>query len=386
MAKYKLPLILICILLSVVIFGKSIPTEIKSFFYALSLTMKNILILILPFIIFSFLFNSLIALKDKALNFVVMLLLMVFLSNFLAIFVGYGITTHAIPYLHVNLINQNSNLVLPSLWQTNISKIISNEIAIIFGIIVGLIFAFKPNDKVTELAKKISHLSSIFLKEVFLPILPIFILGFLFKLEFENVLQKLFGIYAVILFVIIATQWTYLSILYYIVSSFKANLTLTYFKNIMPATITGFSTISSAATMPVTIVATEKNIHNSNFAKLIISATANIHTIGSAIGITTLALATLNVCGKPMPGITVFTVFALYYALAKFGVAGIPGGVLIVVTPLLETYLGFSAEMIGLITAIYLLFDPFGTAANVTGNGAFAIYFNKIYKKFFDNL
>ena len=75
-----------------------------------------------------------------------------------------------------------------------------------------------------------------------------------------------------------------------------------------------------------------------------------------------------------------FFIFALYTALAKYAVAAVPGGVVIVVAPILEAHLGFSSDMVGIVTAVYLICDPFGTTANVTANGAFPIIFNRFYE------
>jgi Na+/H+-dicarboxylate symporter len=113
---------------------------------------------------------------------------------------------------------------------------------------------------------------------------------------------------------------------------------------------------------------------------MIIPATINTHTIGSAIGLTILSLTTLVAFGHALPSLAEFAQFGFFYALAKFAVAAVPGGAIIVATPLLETYLNFNGEMVGLITAIYMLFDPFGTATNVTGNGFFPIAFSKLFK------
>ena len=94
-----------------------------------------------------------------------------------------------------------------------------------------------------------------------------------------------------------------------------------------------------------------------------------------------IALAIMSTFGLPFPDLTTFMIFASYFVIAKFAVAGIPGGGIVVMIPILEKYLGFSPEMSGLITAIYILLDPLNTTANVLGNGAFAILTTNIFKK-----
>ncbi|MDF3047721.1 MAG: sodium:dicarboxylate symporter family protein [Candidatus Midichloriaceae bacterium] len=380
LSKYKLPFILLALILLPMAFGSHIPLYIKSFFYSLSLSIKDILVTLLPIIIFSFLFNSLISLKQRAILFIILLLIMVATSNFIAITIGYAVGSSFLPFLDLNLQVQQDSSSLTPLWDFIIPKLISNEPAIILGIILGIYFALNPNVTVEKAAQKLNNLASTFLKKVFLPILPLFILGFILKLEHDGSLSKVFNTYGSVLMLVVSTQVCYITFVYFIASGFNFMKTLHYIKHMLPATLTGFSTISSAATIPVNIMCTEKNLRNPSFAKMVIPATANIHTLGSAIGLTILSLATLLAFGHGLPSSINFFIFAFYYTMAKFAVAGIPGGVVLVVSPLLETYLGFNAEMIGLITAIYLMFDPFGTATNVTCNGAFAIIFNKVYK------
>jgi Na+/H+-dicarboxylate symporter len=323
-----------------------------------------------------------ISMGQSAAIFVILLLIMVASSNFIAITLGYSVGSTFLPNLELMLHDAKNSNILEPLWQFHAPKFASNEISIILGISLGLWFAFKPNTRAFHVASALNRYSNIALKKVFMPVLPLFLLGFVMKLEHEGVLARLFEVYGSVLFLIVGTQISYILILYCIAANGNIMKMWRYIRNILPAMFTGFASISSAATMPVTMLATERNMpHSPEFAKVIIPATANIHTVGSAIGLTIVTLATMLAFGHPLPSHTAFFTFAFYYTIAKFAVAGIPGGVVIVVTPLLEQYLGFSAEMVGLITAIYLLFDPFGTATNVTCNGAFALLFKKVYTK-----
>ncbi|MBA8667509.1 cation:dicarboxylase symporter family transporter [Holosporaceae bacterium 'Namur'] len=377
----KLPLILLFVLLIPLFFGSIVPLEIKSFFYAISLTMKCILILITPLIIFSFLFSSLLSLKTNIIKFVVILISAVFISNFIAICTGFAISFTALPKLQLPIQNSfNDPTQLKPLWEFCISKLIPTEFALIGGFLFGIFFSLKKSSVAEKIAEKLNEISTGFLKRIFVPLLPLFILGFVFKLEADQVLLKSLKVYSPVFFVIVGTQICYIILLYMIASNFSLKRFFTYIRNVFPATITGFSTISSMATMPMLIIATEKNLNNPTIAKTIIPATINIHTIGSALGLIILSYATLLTFDYQLPTSSALLKFAFYYALAKFAVVAVPGGVLIIMCPLLEKYLGFTGEMTGLITAVYMLLDPFGTAVNVTGNGAFAIIFSKIYK------
>lgn len=378
--KMRLPLILFLILIIPLFIGPYIPYQLKAFLYSVSLSMKAILLLLLPLIIFSFLFASLLNLKTGVLKFIVMLVCLIYISNCTAIFTGLTVGTVAlkklgIPPHHVDSLTQ----VLVPLWDLHLPKLIRNEFALIAGFVIGLFFSFRKSERAEKIAKTLYAATIFFLKKIFTPLLPIFILGFVFKLEQDQLLGKALRIYGPVFFIVVGTQFCYMMLLYFLVAKFQLKRFITYIKNVLPATITGFCTVSSAATMPVLTLCTEKNLDKPEMAELIVPATINIHTIGSALGISILCITTMMAFGHTLPEVGEMIRFGLLWGITKFGVAAVPGGGIIVVTPLLETYFHFSSEMIGLITAIYMLFDPFGTATNVTGNGFFAIAFSKLY-------
>lgn len=377
--KIKLPMFLLAILILPLFLGSYIPVQIKSVSYALSMSMKTILEFMLPFIIFSFVFSCLSNLQKGALLFVFLLIGCVFISNFTALMVGYSSGYIGLNLIHFTATTVESAPHLLPAWSFQLHKIISNDIALICGFSVGIFFSIWPSARAKRVATTLNKLANGFLKRVFIPVLPLFILGFVFKLEYEKILQTSLGVYGPILLLIVITQWIYLLSWYLVASQFSLKRFAFYLKNVLPASLTGFSTISSAAAMPVLLVSTEKNLGDEQKAEILVPAIINIHTIGSAIGIPILSLATMITFGMPLPSLSVFIVFALYTALAKYAVAAVPGGVIIVVAPLLEAYLGFSSDMVGLITAVYLICDPFGTTANVTANGVFPILFTRLY-------
>jgi Na+/H+-dicarboxylate symporter len=378
--KMGLPLLLFAILVLPLFFGKFVSVNVKAFLYSLSLSMKAILLVILPFIIFSFVFSAIMNLKSGVFKFILALISMIFISNCAAIFTGFTVGSFALPKLAItaHVVGDGQALLQP-LWKLELKNWIPNQYALIAGFVLGVIFSLHKVKFADKAAKMLNKLANSFLKKVFIPLLPLFILGFVFKLEQDALLGKALRTYGPVFFIVVGTQISYMTLLYFLAAKGSFKTFITYIKNVLPATITGFSTLSSAATMPILILCTEKNLPNPAIAEMVIPATINTHTLGSAIGITILSLTTILAFGHALPTFYEFFEFGLIYALAKFAVAAVPGGAIIVVTPLLESYFHFSGEMIGIITAIYMLFDPFGTATNVTGNGFFPIAFSKLY-------
>lgn len=361
--------------------GDILPYEVKSFFYALSLSIKTCIVFVLPFIIFSFISYSLISLGSRALSFAILLIAVVLFSNFSAIMIGYQLGSFELNLLKIDKVPGYQVEPLIPLWNLELPKLIANEASMIFGLLFGGLFSFLKVKKVTDSVTKFNMLCTRFLRRVFIPMLPLFIIGFVIKLDHDDILITVVKSYGAAFFIIVTAQILYTMFMFMIAANFSINKFKTYIRNIMPATFTAFTTMSSAATIPVTIHCTEQNMpSHRSIARTVVPVTANIHTLGSAIGVTVLAIGTLLAFDMPIPPIMEFAEFALFFAIAKFAVVGIPGGVILVISPLLETHLGFTPEMIGIITSIYLLFDPFGTATNVTCNGAFAIIFYRFYK------
>ncbi|OYV47970.1 MAG: hypothetical protein B7X06_02240 [Verrucomicrobia bacterium 21-51-4] len=102
--------------------------------------------------------------------------------------------------------------------------------------------------------------------------------------------------------------------------------------------------------------------------------------LGDSFSVPIFAFAMLKSFGMAAPDFAHYFVFAAYFVVAKFSAAGVPGGLTIVLFPVLESCLGFSGEMLSMIMALNLLFDAELTSANILGNGAFALWINKLYE------
>ena len=139
--------------------------------------------------------------------------------------------------------------------------------------------------------------------------------------------------------------------------------------------------MSSTATIPVTVQCTEQNTGNHALSAMATPILANIHLLGDAISTPILALVTLFIFQGVLPDPAVYSVFVAYFCINMLAVAGIPGGGIIVMIPILKMVLGFDDMMISIITTLYFLQDGLGTAGNVMGDGALMIIINKILKR-----
>jgi Na+/H+-dicarboxylate symporter len=192
------------------------------------------------------------------------------------------------------------------------------------------------------------------------------------KLQYEGVIGTIFREYTLVFLFVALAQFSYIFLIYFLLSGCRAKEFIRLVKNMLPATISGFSTMSSAVSLPVTLIGVERNTTHKEVADAVVPTTVNIHLVGDSFAITIFAYAVLKSFGMDEPSFLTYLMFAGYFVLAKFSVAAVPGGGILVMLPILENHLGFQGAMLSMITGLFILFDSVSTAANVLGNGAFA--------------
>ena len=336
---------------------------------------------VMPGIIFSFLFSCMISFKDKALTLVSILFSAICASNFASALLAYifGVLTLPQMSLAFQPPQLTSTQLLP-LWNIELPHLISSEGALVIALGLGIMFTIYPSPKMEYMAEKLRRMINLLLEKGFTPLLPLFTLGFILKMQHEGVLGIIIHGYGPILSLILVLYLLYLTILYCIAARFNLKQAYLYMRNALPSGIMGFTTMSSIATMPLTLRAAEKNTKNPIISETVIPFTVNMHLIGDSLAIPLMAMAILLSFGQPLPMFGEYLLFAGCFMLCRFAVVAVPGGGILVILPILESYLGFSAEMSALITTLFILFDPFATAVNVIGNGGFAILATQFFE------
>ena len=151
-------------------------------------------------------------------------------------------------------------------------------------------------------------------------------------------------------------------------------------RTMLPAYVTALGTQSSAATIPVTLERTLRLGVRPELASFVIPLCATIHLSGSMMKIVACALAVSMLAGLQLPTAT-FVGFILLLAVTMVAAPGVPGGAIMAAVGLLESMLGFDETLVGLMIATYIAMDSFGTATNVTGDGAVAVIVDSIDRR-----
>ncbi len=382
-----LPVQLVLCLVLALSFGHFLNYATIQVLFTASCVIKDILITALPVVIFAYIFDALLGLDKKAPLLLITILVMVFLSNVIGVLVSGGVAHTFLPLLSPfkTTADLAQNVTVNPLFELHLPQLIAPDMAMFAGIGLGLMASFLKIDIAKKYAQFLHMSVTWFLQKTFIPVLPIYVIGFVLKLQYEGALSTIIHSYFQVFVLAISLIFIYLNILYFIGSGFKIGKYFDSLKNMLPAGVTGFSTMSSAATLPVTLEAAEKNLKDPRFADLIIPTTVNIHLLGDVLAIPLTGLALLWFKTGVFPGFEEYFLFAVMFGVAKFSCAGVPGGGVLVILPVLHKYLGLDQEMITLMTTIYILQDSIFTASNIMGNGAFSMIVERICRFFFGN-
>ncbi len=383
--NFALPIIFLIILLVTMTFGGLIPVNIKSVVYAYSLLVKEMIVFFMPVVIFSLVFIAINRIgKSKATKFIIILIPLVCSSNFVNTLLSYLFTMTSINFgviSNISLILTDSTSLEPA-FNVRFISIISNDWSLLMGGVLGFVSCFWQNSKISiKMISVFELVNNCFFKSLTF-MMPVFFAGTALKLQYDGILKTIFSQYLVIVLIFIVSSYGVLALSTLLLTGGNLRKFFSHLKNIIPAVLTGFGAMSSVAALPFSIQAAEKNLGDKSISGIVVPSTVNIHLVGDCFFIPMVAIAVMISFGMEVPSFSQYLLFSFYFVLAKFAVAAVPAGGVLVMIPIMQKHLGLNAEMLSLVTAIYILFDPIITACNVAGNSYFALLFNRVNKIF----
>ena len=381
--KVSLPIQLLLVLALVILFGTSLPLEAIQLFYSISLTFKECLGFLLPFIVFAFVSAGVLSFKKNAPIVLAILLTFVLVSNASVSLISYFICSSLLKSITNNVVidHLTNNVQINPLWTIELPRLIKSEQAMLCAIAIGFFLSLFSYNKAERAIVRFKQTIEFIVNKLFIPILPLYVFGFLLEIQHKGVFLQLFESYGKTFSLIFTLHFIIIFMIYFLASNFYLPKALQYIKTAIPSYLTAFGTMSSTAAIPVTIASAEQNTNNKPLAQVATPVLANVHLLGDAISTPILALTTLYLFLGVIPSFVTFCTFVVYFCLTMLAVSGVPGGGIIVMIPILKSIFGFHDDMVSIITTLYLLQDAFGTAANVMGDGALMIIINKVLKR-----
>ena len=266
--------------------------------------------------------------------------------------------------------------LVKSLINIKIAPLMDVMTALVLAFVLGLGIAYLKEDTVKKFMDEFQLIVEGTIKSVIIPLLPFHISGIFANMTYAGKVEMIIAVFAKVFVVIITLHILILLFQYTVAGSLNGKNPISLIRNMLPAYFTAVGTQSSAATIPVTLAQTKKNGANDGIAEFTVPLFATIHLSGSTITLTSCSLAIMMLEGMNFSFSSYFG-FILMLGVTMVAAPGVPGGAVMAALGLIQSMLGFNAELSSLMIALYLAQDSFGTACNVTGDGALALIVNK---------
>ena len=259
----------------------------------------------------------------------------------------------------------------------NIPATIDVMSALVLSLIVGLAIAYSGHTVLRGATNEMKAIIVGVIERVIIPLLPVYIFGIFLNMTFSGDVMRMMTVFAKIIVVIFALHIFVLLYQYLIAGAIVRKNPFRLLANMFPAYLTALGTSSSAATIPVALKQTLKNGVSEGVAGFVIPLCATVHLSGSAMKITACAFTIALLEGLPTD-FPLFLHFIMVLAIFMVAAPGVPGGAIMASLAPLGSILGFGENEQALMIALYIAMDSFGTACNVTGDGAIALVVDKL--------
>lgn len=254
--------------------------------------------------------------------------------------------------------------------------------SLVLAFMLGLGIAFFGSTNLKNAVREFKDIVAKVIEVVIIPLLPVYIFGIFLGMTYTGQVVKVAQVFLSVIGVIFAMHVVLLVFQYCIAGLVAHKNPFRLLGTMMPAYFTALGTSSSAATIPVTLERTVKNGVSQEVAGFTVPLCATIHLSGSTLKIVACAIALMMMQGMPFT-FGMFLGFIMMLGVMMVAAPGVPGGAIMAALGILSTMLGFGEQEQALMIALYITMDNFGTACNVTGDGAIAIVMDKIFQKKF---
>ncbi|KAA4741038.1 dicarboxylate/amino acid:cation symporter [Bacteroides fragilis] len=377
-----LPRIIIAIILGIAI-GNFLPTPLVRLFVTFNSIFGEFLNFSIPLIILGLVTIAIADIGKGAGRMLLVTALIAYgatlFSGFLSYFTGAAIFPSLItPGAPLDEVSEAQGIL--TYFSVAIPPLMNVMTALVLAFTLGLGLASLHSDALKNVARDFQEIIVRMISAVILPLLPIYIFGIFLNMTHSGQVFSILMVFIKIIGVIFILHIFLLVFQYCIAALFVRKNPFRLLGRMLPAYFTALGTQSSAATIPVTLEQTKKNGVSADIAGFVIPLCATIHLSGSTLKIVACALALMMMQGMPFD-FSLFAGFIFMLGITMIAAPGVPGGAIMASLGILQSMLGFDESAQALMIALYIAMDSFGTACNVTGDGAIALIIDKIMGK-----
>ena len=325
-----------------------------------------------PLIVIGFIAPSITKLGKNASRILGVAVLLAYVSSVLAALgsmaAGYGLIPHLSIVSEVDGLKELPEIV----FQLEIPQIMSVMSALAFSILMGLAATWTRAETVIRLLDEFQQIVLMIVSKIVIPILPVFIALTFWSLAYEGTITKQLPVFLKVVLIVMVGHFIWMAVLYAVGGIYSGNNPWKVVKHYGPAYITAVGTMSSAATLAVALKCARKSepVLRDDMVSFGIPLFANIHLCGSVLTEVFFVMTVSQILYGKLPSVGTMILFCALLGVFAIGAPGVPGGTVMASLGLITGVLGFDATGTALMLTIFALQDSFGTACNVTGDGA----------------
>ena len=360
----------------------ALPSAILQIIVTVKYILNQLISFCVPLIIIGFIAPSIVTLGSNASRMLGVALLLAYVSSLGAALFSMGAGFAIIPGLNIVSTVEGLKEVPEAIFQLDIPAIMSVMSALVFSVLIGLAATWVKAKTIANVLQEFQDIVLKIVTKVIIPILPIFIACTFCTLSYEGTITKQLPIFLIVIIIVMIGHYIWLALLYALGGAYSKTNPIEVVKHYGPAYITAVGTMSSAATLAVALRCAKKaKTLRGDMVDFGIPLFANIHLCGSVLTEVFFVMVVSKILYGALPNVGTMILFCVLLGVFAVGAPGVPGGTVMASLGLIISVLGFDDTGTALMLTIFALQDSFGTACNVTGDGALTLMLTGYVKK-----
>ena len=366
--------IVIGIVAGLIIPGEGIGLNIMSVVVTLQYIFNQLVGFCVPLIIIGFIAPSITKLGNSATKMLGVAIIISYTSSVLAAFMSMGVGFGVIPHLSIASAVEGLRELPEVAFQLDIPQIMPVMSALVGSVLIGLGAVWTKAKTVSNLLVEFQDIVLDIVKKVIIPILPYLIATTFCGLSWNGTITKQLPVFLLVIVIVVIGHFVWLTILYTFAGIYSGKNPMEVLRYYGPAYLTAIGTMSSAATLPVSLdCANKSKALRKDMVSFGVPLFANIHLCGSVLTEVFFVMTVSQVLYGKLPAMSTMILFIMLLGIFAVGAPGVPGGTVMASLGLITGVLGFDGRGTALMLAVFALQDSFGTACNVTGGGALTL-------------
>lgn len=358
-----------------IIFGQIFPENVMSVVVPLKNILGQVINFVVPLIVIGFIAPSITKLGNNASRMLGVALMVAYTSSVLAALLSMGAGYAIIPNLPVVSEIEGLKELPEDVFGLTIPQIMNVMSALAFSILIGLAAIWTKAKTIITILDEFQDIVLAIVSKIIIPILPVFIAFTFTCLSYDGTITKQLPVFVSAVVIVMIGHYIWLTVLYVVAGVYSGKNPIEVVKHYGPAYITAVGTMSSAATLAVALRCARKSkVLREDMVDFGVPLFANIHLCGSVLTEVFFCMIVSKVLYGTLPDIQTLVLFCVLLAIFAIGAPGVPGGTVMASLGLITGVLGFGDDGTALMLAIFALQDSFGTACNVTGDGALTLF------------